>query len=224
MNRAISKQVAATTVVLLAFVTVGACGNDDGSGSSAGGTGAVSSGGSGVDSGSGGSGATGGSSTGGSSTGGSSTGGSSTGGSSTGGSSTGGAGGAAGSCNKLAQAGSAVSATAVSGALPQPLGGVLLDGTYALTKWEVVTDAGLSGLTMQMTEELTSGKGQGYQIVSANGAVVHAQFSFEYSTSGTTLTSSYTCNQTGQDSHGYSVTSTGFEVISSDAVLTFTKK
>ncbi|MBK7579063.1 MAG: hypothetical protein IPI67_02555 [Myxococcales bacterium] len=230
---------------VVAFLGVfAACGGDDGGGGS-GGTGGSATGGSGGSSATGGGGSAGSTTGGGGGTagaGGGATGGAAGGGGAAGtGGASGGTGGAAGDagttdsggvCNTFANGASPIDETKVATSQPAPTGGTLVDGTYFLTSYAINTgpggSAGPTGKKIRHTLVISGASSGTATLQSVREKLGEAELrtTGTATSSGTNLNIQLTCGVSGSTSIGYTVTSTGLQLLdaTNTNVQTFTKQ
>ncbi len=121
-----------------------------------------------------------------------------------------------------------VQRTAVPDVLPLAMGGAIVDGTYAITKYEVYTGAaGAVGMTGGSIQGLIVVTGTMVQsLVVINGVAPHV-VTYTFATVDSQITTTHTCPDTAVTVDGYSVINGNAIAFLSSAnkeVLTFTKQ
>lgn len=127
-------------------------------------------------------------------------------------------------CNTIAQAGSPVPEVAGAGTMPSPAGGVIADGTYVLTSFEIYPPGSVD--PFQRTETFVFAGGT-MESISRRDSGPEERRSATYSTSGTTWSVSLTCPGTQSVEFEYTATPTTFQIFEIGAdtneVHTYTK-
>ncbi len=133
-------------------------------------------------------------------------------------------------CNSVTNGATTVSINNVPAAVPAPMGGTLVDGTYYLTQASVYTGAGgasgSTGATLQASTVLSGGT---YQYVQNQNGKGDSATSGTYTTSGTSITVEQTCPLPSAVPYsGYTATSTSFTLYGTiggnSGSLTYTKQ
>jgi len=118
---------------------------------------------------------------------------------------------AGGACNSLVNAASVVQQTMVAQPMPSPtMGGTIVPGTYYLTDSKIYQGAppGTTALQLQATETVSTTTMDTVQyIVGASNSTFSTR---SFSTSGTTLTVTFTCGGSGTAMLGYDATATQY--------------
>jgi hypothetical protein len=144
-------------------------------------------------------------------------------------------------CNALSNTAAVVTATVVAQNPPTPIGGVIANGTYHLTQYQMFTGPGGSTTsplpaTMQYTIVISSSTGasaflQGIATVTVGGTSLTEEANVTLSYSGTSYVSTVTCSTVGAsgDSGSYTATAQQLVTMSTSSggetmVATFTRQ
>jgi hypothetical protein len=138
----------------------------------------------------------------------------------------------AGACNTVPNAAAAVAETEVASAQPAPTGGILENGTYHLTKYEIHTGVGgAAGPTGTSIKHVivVSGAGTGtvtMEVVRSKDGGMDSRGVLMGASSGTSFDFTIACGGMATGSLGYTVTGTGFQFVdaANTNVQTFTKQ
>jgi len=116
----------------------------------------------------------------------------------------GGASGSTGACNTLTVSGNPIMQMAATGAAPTPTGGTIVDGTYALTRYDVYPPASPSLSPYRATYRIT---GNQVEVASGGGTII-SNLNYTATTTGASWNLTGTCPVSPQTSIPYTATAT----------------